>query len=338
MQEYAPLYLKSQADRRIKKGHLWVYSNEVDNGKTPLKGFQSGQLVEVLSVGGQSLGLAFVNPNALICGRVVSRDSKINIAHKFLKKRLQAALRLREQVFPQPFYRLVYGDSDLLPGVVVDRFGDYLVVQISVEGFDLILDELISALNTVVKPKGIIVRNNHAARELEQLEEKVVTFGEVPQSTVIEENDCQFEIPLFSGQKTGWFYDHRVNRRFLQTLVRGRTVLDVFSYLGAWGLQAGKAGASRVTCVDSSGPAIDQLLNNCKLNGLSDKVDAIQGRAVEVLKALLENEQQFDVVVLDPPAFVKKRKDMKSGTAAYRHLIFGSCAAGFCLLLNANNQ
>ncbi len=320
MTEYPPLILNAQADRRIKKGHLWVYSNEVNTKKTPLKNFSSGQLVEVLSAGLQSLGLAFINPNGLICGRIVSRDSKINIGRKFLKKRIQSALSLREMCFEEPYYRLVYGDSDLLPGVVIDRYGDYFVVQVSVAGFDSLIDELVGVLQTLFDAKGIVVRNNHAARELEGLEEELKIIGEVPDTLLLEENGCKFEIPSTSGQKTGWFYDHRVNRSYLQDLVVGKRVLDVFSYVGGWGIQAGVAGASQVTCVDASEAAIENLGRNAALNGIAESVVGIKGRAVDVLKALIADGQTFDVVVLDPPAFIKKRKDQKSGEAAYRHL------------------
>lgn len=320
MTDYAPLILNAQADRRIKKGHLWIFSNEVNTKKTPLKNYTSGQLVEVFSASQQSLGLAFINPNALICGRLVTRDSKINISRKFLRKRIESALRLREMCFSQPYYRLVYGDSDLLPGVVIDRFGDYFVVQIAVGGFDLLIDELVGVLQHLTEAKGIIVRNDHGARSLEGLEDDVRVFGEVPDTLYMEENDCKFAFPSMSGQKTGWFYDHRVNRAYLKGLVRGKRVLDVFSYVGGWGIQAGVAGASHVTCVDASEAAVENVVSNAQLNGIADKVGAIRGKAINVLKAMVAEGEEFDVVVLDPPAFIKKRKDQKSGEAAYRHL------------------
>src|SRR5690606_1996320 len=161
MTSYPPLILNPQADRRIKKGHLWIYSNEVNTGKTPLKSFAPGDLAEVCSAGGQPLGLAFINPNALICGRLLTRDSHQNLDVKFLQHRITQALRLREMCFAEPYYRLVYGDADLLPGVVIDRYGDYLVVQIAVAGFEHLQEELLGALDKVLQPKGIVLKNNH---------------------------------------------------------------------------------------------------------------------------------------------------------------------------------
>lgn len=146
MTSYPALILNPQADRRVKKGHLWIYSNEVNTGKTPLKSFAPGDLAEVFAAGGQSLGLAFINPNALICGRLLTRDSRQAPNTKFLQHCITQALRLREMCFAEPYYRLVYGDADLLPGVVIDRYGDYLVVQISVAGFEQLREELIAAL------------------------------------------------------------------------------------------------------------------------------------------------------------------------------------------------
>lgn len=320
MTQYPPLLLNPQADRRIKKGHLWIYSNEVNNAKTPLKGFAPGDLAEVCSAGGHPLGLAFVNPNALICGRLLTRDSRQKLDAKFLQHRLTQALHLRERCFPEPYYRLVYGDADLLPGVVIDRYGDYLVVQIAVAGFDLLLDDLLTALSKVLQPKGIVIRNNHGARELEGLDDTVQIVGEVPDRLALVENGARFEVSATTGQKTGWFYDHRVSRAYLQTMVRGRRVLDVFSYVGGWGVQAAVAGADHVTCVDASESAVEGVLHNAALNDAADRVAAVRGKAVDVLKSLVADKHQFDVVVLDPPAFIKKRKDQQAGEAAYRHI------------------
>lgn len=320
MSELPHLILNSQADRRIKKGHLWLYSNEVDTTKTPLKQFQAGDLVQVQSTAGAVLGLAFINPQALICGRMLTRDANMNIGRKYLKKRIQSALKLRELCFEQPFYRLVYGDSDLLPGVVIDRYGQYFVVQISVAGFEPLIPELVDLLEVLFEAKGVLVKNDHQARELEGMDEDVRVFGQLPDKLLLEENGCAFEIPSSSGQKTGWFYDHRVNRSFLQDLVPGKRVLDVFSYVGGWGIQAAVAGALQVTCVDASELACQQVLRNAQINEVDSLVEVIRGKAIDVLKRLNDAGESFDVVVLDPPAFIKRKKDQKSGEAAYRHL------------------
>lgn len=315
------LVLKSQADRRLKRGHLWIYSNEVDVEKTPLKPFEAGQQVLVNNHRGKCLGVAILNPNTLICGRLVSRDAKYVLNKSLLVHRLKQALALREMNFAEPFYRLVFGDADLLPGLVVDRFGDYLVVQISTAGMEAVKDDIIAALDQCLSPTAILFRNDHSSRSLEGLPEYVDTaLGDIPEAVELVENGTRFLAPVASGQKTGWFYDHRVNRAQLQQNVAGKRVLDVFSYVGGWGVQAAKAGASDVVCVDASEQALAWVAENAELNGVTDRVQIFHGKAIQALKQLQESGEKFDVVVLDPPAFIKRRKDQKSGESAYRHI------------------
>ena len=314
------LLLKSQADRRIKRGHLWIFSNEVDVEKTPLKLFELGEQVVVENHQGKALGVAVVNPGALICARIINRDIKHPLSKSLLVHRINQALGLRNQCFEQPYYRLVYGDSDLLPGLVVDRFGDYLVVQISTAGMEAFKDDIVAALQQVIKPTAILLRNDHSARTLEQLPEYVEAIGDVPEAVELIENDVRFWAPIAEGQKTGWFYDHRENRRMLQRLSPGKRVLDVYSYVGGWGVQAAVAGADSVTCIDASEQALDWVGENAALNQVDDRMMGLKGRAVDVLKSLHAEGEHFDIVVLDPPAFIKRRKDQKSGEAAYRHI------------------
>lgn len=315
------LILKSQADRRLKLGHLWIYSNEVDVERSPLKQFKMGEQVLVTTHSGKPLGIALMNPEGLICGRIINRDEKHPLNKSLLVHRFKQALALRELTFDEPFYRLVYGDSDLLPGLVVDRFGDYLVVQIASAGMELVKQDIVDALVQVIKPAGILLANDHSARALEGLPEYTeVVYGEVPEAVELVENGTRFLAPVHGGQKTGWFYDHRINRAQLQQYVQGKRVLDVFSYIGGWGVQAAVAGASEVYCVDLSESALDWVEKNAVLNGVEDKITCFEGKAVEVLKHLIAEEERFDIVVLDPPAFIKKRKDQKNGEAAYRHI------------------
>jgi len=315
------LVLKSQKDRRLKAGHLWIYSNEVDVERSPLKQFSAGQQVKVLSHQGKALGIATMSPNTLICARLVNRDISHGLNKSLLVHRIKQALSLRETCFNEPFYRLVYGESDLLPGLVVDRFGDYCVVQLSTSGMEAVKGEVVEALVQCLKPKGILLRNDHGARSMEGLPEYVeVAYGEVPEEVELIENGARFMAPLSGGQKTGWFYDHRMNRAQLQQYVGGKRVLDVFSYIGGWGVQAAVAGASEVVCVDASASALDFVHKNAELNNVADIVSTQQGKALHVLKALQEAGEKFDVVILDPPAFIKRRKDQKAGEAAYRHI------------------
>ncbi len=315
------LRLKKNEERRIKQGHVWVFSNEVDIQATPLKNFTAGQQVVIEAYNGKPLGMGFVNPNTLICARILSRSPKLELNKKFLKKRIQEAQSLREIHFDQPFYRLVFGDSDGLPGLVVDRFGDVFAVQITTAGMELVKEDIVQVLDNLYHPTAIVMKNDTASRGLEGLPlyEKVV-LGELPETLIIEENNTQFSIPVEGGQKTGWFYDHRMSRARLQTMVKGKRVLDVFSYLGGWGVAAANAGAESVTCVDSSEFALDGVDVNAELNGVTDKMTTIQGNAFDVLNALRTDGQKFDVVIVDPPAFIKRKKDFKQGAEAYRRI------------------
>ncbi len=314
------LVLNAQADRRLKRGHLWIYSNEVDVKQTPLKAFTAGQQALVCNQQGKPLAIATLNPAGLICGRVVNRDVSRPLDKSVLVHRFKQALALRESCFHEPYYRLIYGDSDLLPGLVVDRFGDYLVVQMATAGMELLKDEIVEALQKCLKPTAILLRNDHTARQLEGLESYVEAIGDVPEAVELVENGVRFLAPIAAGQKTGWFYDHRESRAMLQRWASGKRVLDVFSYVGGWGVQAAAAGASEVVCVDASEQALAWVGENAQLNGVDERMQGLHGKAVNVLKSLIDQGQQFDVVVLDPPAFIKRKKDQKSGEAAYRHL------------------
>lgn len=316
-----PLRLKKNEERRLRAGHLWVFSNEVDVAQTPLTAFAPGEAVQVQDAGGRSLGSAYVNPNSLICARLVSRDPAQPLDRELLLHRLRRALSLRERLFPGPFYRLVFGESDGLPGLVVDRFGELLVAQITTAGMERVREELVAALEEVVRPAAILLRNDAPARSLEGLDSYVEpALGSVSDRTEIEENGTRFAVPLLSGQKTGWFYDHRPNRARMQRYVAEARVLDVFSYIGGWGVQAAVAGASRVLCVDSSEPALEELRRNAALNGVEERVSTMRGDAFAALGELRASGERFGAVILDPPAFVKRKKDLKQGEEAYRRI------------------
>ncbi|WP_339513987.1 class I SAM-dependent rRNA methyltransferase [Pseudomonas sp. RL_15y_Pfl2_60] len=315
------LRLKANADRRLRAGHLWVYSNEIDVAATPLNAFAAGDQAILEAAGGKPLGVVALSPNNLICARLLSRDVKHVLDKSLLVHRINVALSLRERLFDKPCYRLVYGDSDLLPGLVVDRFFDILVVQLASATMERHKDDVLAALIQVVKPSGILLKNDSAARDAEGLERYVDTaFGVVPEWVALEENGVKFEAPVIEGQKTGWFYDHRMNRARLAPYVKGKRVLDLFSYIGGWGVQAAAFGATEVMCVDASSFALDGVERNATLNGLSEQVICVEGDAFAALKELKSAEERFDVVIVDPPAFIKRKKDMKNGEAAYRRL------------------
>lgn len=315
------LFLNKGGDRRLVAGHRWIYSNEVDAQRSPLGAFSAGDVVELRSAGGRSLGAAFMEPQSLICARCFSVDAAIEPDTSFFISRLQQALALRQRFFPDPCYRLAYGDSDGLPGVVVDRFGDYLVLQLNNAAIERYSAALVEALVETIKPRGILLRpDSRMRREQGLAREAELVHGEVPQRVELVENGVRFLAPVYSGQKTGWFYDHRNNRAWLRDRVAGARVLDVYSYVGAWGVQAAVFGAAEVCCVDSSGPALDAVIGNAELNAVGAKLSCRQGPADQVMQDLARNGEQFDVVILDPPAFVQKRRDLAKGRKAYRRI------------------
>ncbi|APE31225.1 rRNA large subunit methyltransferase I [Halomonas aestuarii] len=315
------LRLKKHADRRLKAGHLWLYSNEIDIQATPLKDLAPGAQVVVEAANGKAMGVAYVNPHSLICARMVSRDPAQGLDRSLLVHRLNQALALRQRLFDKPFYRLVHGEGDLLPGLVIDRFGDVVVVQLNTAGMQAVAEELLDALDKVLSPAAVVFRNDTSGRRQEGLEASVeVVKGELPDQVLLEENGVRFVAPVLDGQKTGWFYDHRVNRTWLNGLVAGKRVLDLFSYVGGWGVQAAASGAREVLCVDASGAALERVAENAALNGLHEQVAVGEGDAFEVLAALKAEGEEFDVVILDPPAFIRKRKDIPNGERAYGKL------------------
>ncbi len=315
------LRLKKGEDKRLRAGHLWVFSNEVDTDATPLKAFAPGDGAVLEDSRGRVLGTVYVNPGSLICARLVSRDSRYRLDESLLVHRLKMALALRERLFEQPYYRLVHGEADGLPGLVVDRFGDACVVQVNTAGMERVRDSIVTALARVLGEGPVLLRCDSAVRELEGLERYQV-WGSGPERQTLEvvENGVQFRVPATSGQKTGWYFDHRMNRQALRPWVSGQRVLDVFSYMGAWGVQAAVAGAREVYCVDSSEQALDGVAENAALNGVADQVVGVQGDAFDALAELRQANERFDVVVVDPPAFIKRKKDFRQGYKAYQRL------------------
>lgn len=314
------LYLLPQEERRLLGGHLWIFSNEIDNKRSPLKSFVPGEQVRVRSHTDRLIGTAYVNPHTLLCARLISRGAQL-LDTDLLEERLKQALALRERLFTQPFYRLVYGESDLLPGLVVDRFGDHLSVQLNTAGMEKIRDSIIDSLCRLVTPRSILLRNDSSVRILEGLESKVeIAFGSPPEEVELVENGVRMVAPLRSGQKTGWFYDQRPNRAWLKHYVSGGRLLDVFSYAGGFAILGGVCGATGVVAVDASLAALEMAEKNALLNNIGDRFTGLQGDAFEVLKGLYADGDRFEVIVVDPPAFIKRKKDHKEGMRAYRRI------------------
>ena len=314
--------LRAGEDRRVRAGHPWAFSNEIlMDAET--KALPAGSLAVLRAPGGEALGLVTFNPHSLIAARVLSPDPDAAIDVPFLGRRLAHAVALRERLIGVPFYRLIHAEADGLPGVVIDRFGDALVVQMNSAGMDALTPLMLEALDAELSPRTVVLKNDSPVRELEGLKrEVVVAKGDAAGPVELVENGAKFVADLAAGQKTGWFYDQRDNRRFMADLARGSRVLDVYSYSGGFGVLAAKQGAGHVTCIDRSAAALEAARQAAKLNGVDDVVSFEKSEAFEALEALAGTSAgKFDVVICDPPAFVKNRKELKSGAQGYRKLV-----------------
>lgn len=315
------LRLKANADRRLRSGHLWLYSNEIDTKLSPLSAFKVGDQAIVENAAGKPLGVALLSPQTLVCARLVSRDIEHRFDKSLLVHRLNIALSLRERLFDAPFYRLVHGEGDLLPGLEVDRFGDTLVVQITAACMEPHKDILLEALLQVCKPTGVLWRNDAPTRDLEGLERYLtVAYGDVPEWLQLLENDLVYTAPILQKKVLGWNYDQRFNRLQAAAYCTDKRVLSVYSDVGSWAIPAALAGASEVLCADASPQALDALENNAQLNEIGGTLLCAEGDVLETLQSLKADEERFDVIIADPPAFIKRKKDLKSGEAGYRKL------------------
>ncbi|HXR94837.1 MAG TPA: class I SAM-dependent rRNA methyltransferase [Rhizomicrobium sp.] len=315
MSKRAVITLKPSCGRRARAGAPWIFSNEIAAGG---KSLAPGSVVDVKCDDGQTLGSGFFNPQSLIAVRLFARRPDVSPTQEFFAAHLSRALRLREQIYSRPFYRLVHAEGDGLPGLVIDRFGDVLVLQVSIAGMELVLEPLIAALKGSLAPATILLRNDVTARALEGLPSYVRAELGNPGRIVVEENGARYFADLGAGQKTGWYYDQRDNRAFIASLARGKTVLDAYSYSGGFGILAAEAGAKEVICLDSSEPALALVEESAAAHRLS--IRAVKADVFEELARLAAAKEKFDIVVADPPPFVKSKKDLEPGAKAYRKL------------------
>lgn len=311
--------LRAGEDRRVRAGHPWAFSNEIlMDAET--KAIPPGSLAILRAPGGEALGLVTFNPHSLIAARVLTSNPEAIVDALFIGRRLAQAAALRDRLIGVPYYRLIHAEADGLPGVIIDRFGGALVVQVNSAGMELLTPVLLEALEAELSPTTIVLKNDSAVRELEGLKrDTTVAKGDASQPIELVENDAKFVADLSGGQKTGWFYDQRDNRRFMADLAKGASVLDVFSYSGGFGVLAAARGAKSVVCIDRSQPALDAAQAAAALNGVDKVVSFEKSEAFDALEK--RAGQHFDVVICDPPAFVKSRKDLKTGTQGYRKLV-----------------
>ncbi len=312
------LILKPKEDYRIKAGHLWVFSNEIDK-ITDLG--ENGQLVEVVNSNGQFLGQAYYNRHTLIAARFLTRKRE-EINTDFFVRRLQEAKIWREHIYGTDCScRLVYSEGDFLPGVIIDRYDKYLVVQILTLGMENLREYLLESIIEVFKPEGILFRNDSAFRKLEGLElETEVVFGIIPDKVIIEEVGARFNIDMKEGQKTGFFFDQRDTRALVKQLAIKQKVLDCFSYTGGFSINSALGGATSVMAVDESSPALEILQENTHINKINNIVTTLQGNCFNILRDFHSHKNQFDLIILDPPAFIKSKSNLKSGLSGYREI------------------
>lgn len=306
--------------RRLRRGHPWLFSNEIE--MTPeAKALPPGSVVSIVDTGAERLGSGTFNSHSLIAVRLLSRDPNQGIDAGFIAGRLRRAQALRNLLVPAPYYRLIHSEADGLPGLVIDRYGDVVVCQMNTAGMERLLPDILTALDEVVSPSAVVLHNDTPVRALEGLESYVrVAKGTVDAPVPLIENGAHFLADLTGGQKTGWFYDQRDNRAFVARLCPGHTVIDLYTYTGGFAIQAARAGAAHVTAVDRSEPALALAQQAAARNDVTDLCRFVRAEAFAEMERLSTARERFGVVVCDPPAFVKSKKDLAAGLKGYRKM------------------
>jgi 23S rRNA (cytosine1962-C5)-methyltransferase len=310
------IILNRGEERRIRGGHPWVFSNEIRE----IQGERlPGITADIFDTGGSFLGTGYYNPRSLIAVRLLTRERADIDGRDFFLERIGRALALRRQLYPgMETFRLVHGEGDFLPGLVVDKYGEWLSVQLLTAGMEARRELIVAALSELLEPRGIVARNDVAVRSLEGLAETVeLLAGETPAELEIEEHGLRFRVDIMAGQKTGHFLDQKENHLLLKGISEGKRVLDCFSYSGSWGVHAAAFGATETLCLDVSERAAALVRANALLNGLDGRVRAEVCDAFERLASLRHEGRRFGVVVLDPPAFVKSKKALKEAEKGY---------------------
>jgi 23S rRNA (cytosine1962-C5)-methyltransferase len=306
--------------RRAESGHPWIYSNEVQMDAAA-KALPAGRLVTVKRADGRALGVAMFNPHTLLAARLLDRDTARPIGRRFLLRRLERALKLREQLYGAPYYRLVHAEADGLPGLVVDRCGPVLIVQSNAAGMEALQPLVVEALTTLFEPDAIVLRNDSPARTLEGLAQEVrVALGNIDAPVTVEENGALFGADVLAGQKTGWFFDQRDNRAFVGGLARGARVADLYCYSGGFAVQAARGGAVSVLGIDRSEGALALAAAAAARNGVAARCEFRRAEVFAEAASLASAGERFDVVIADPPAFARSRRDVPAALRGYRKL------------------
>jgi 23S rRNA (cytosine1962-C5)-methyltransferase len=312
--------LQAGGDKRAMLGHPWIFSNELVMDAAA-KALAPGEIVTLVRADGRPLGTAFFNPHSLIAARLLTRDAERAVDETFLHRRLERALKLRERLVDAPFYRLIHAEADGIPGCIIDRFGDVAVVEPNAAGADRLVEPLVAALDRLLKPRTIVISGEGPARSLEGLASvHRLVKGTLDGAVELQEHGARFLADLAAGQKTGWFYDQRDNRLLAARFAKDADVLDLYAYSGGFGVQAARHGARSVLSVDRSQPALELARRAAQLNEVGGRLATESAEAFEFLEQAAGAHRTFDVVMADPPAFVKSKKDFHQGGRAYRKL------------------
>ena len=311
--------------KRVRRGSPWVFSNEIEMSAAA-KAIPPGTMVRLQEQSGKPVGAAYFNPHSLIAARVIADDPRQAFDTAYVAARLTNALALRDRLYPAPYYRLIHAEADGLPGIIVDRYGDVVVCQLNTAGAERHRVAITEALQEVLSPRAIVLKNDSPVRDLERLDRYEETIGTLTDEPLdVRENDATFLAPIGSGQKTGWFYDQRDNRAFMASLAKGARVLDLYCYLGGFGILAAKSGAASVLGIDRAEAALALARESATRNGVGDICTFEDATLPGALETLATAGERFDIVVCDPPAFVKSRKNLATGLKGYRKL-FKLCA------------
>ena len=336
------IHLKPREGRRLRAGAPWAFSNElVMDAET--KALPPGSLVQVVGDDGRVFGTFYFNPKSLIALRRLDAAPDAQIDAEWFAGRIRRALAIRDALYATPYYRLVHAEGDGLPGVTIDRFDATLVVQITTAGMDALVAPLLAALDSVLAPETVLLRGDAPSRSFEGLGAEVrVAKGEMPGRLALEENGVRYFADLAHGQKTGWYFDQRENRAFMARLAKDKSVLDAYSYAGGFGLAAARAGAREVVALDSSAPALALAEDAAAANKLSSRCRFVKADVFEEMERLAAANEKFDIVIADPPPFVKAKKDLEAGAKAYRKLARLAAAVtapgGFLLLASCSHN
>ncbi|MEQ1753963.1 MAG: class I SAM-dependent rRNA methyltransferase [Micropepsaceae bacterium] len=320
MSAYPKLRVLHKQAARLKGGSPWVYSNEVVMDKA-VKALPAGTLVDVIGEQGNEFGTAYFNPHSLIAARLLTARQGSPINEGFFADRIQQARNLRDRLIRTPYYRLLHADADGCPGLIIDRFDDVFVAQSGTAGMDALEKFWLAALVEEFKPRTVFIKSDAPSRAYEGLKDDVrCAHGNDTALAVVEEAGVRHEFNPLTGQKTGWFFDQRDNRAFLLQMTPAATLLDAFSYTGALALGAVKAGAKTALMLDASQAALDQAMETARRNNLSPLIETRKCDAMQELEDMAPTGELFDVVSVDPPPFVRAKKDLESGARGYRKL------------------